>query len=182
MRIIAGEWRSRRLQTADDRDTRPTASRTRETLFSMLLSRIGDFTDLSVLDLFAGSGALAFEALSRGAAIAWLVENRLAARQAIDANRRALGANARLVGADATRLPLAEQPADIIFLDPPYASGLAAKALVNLRGSGWLAAGSWLSVETGHSEDLPAEGYQVDSSRRVGKAKIWLLRPDADVA
>lgn len=178
MRIIAGQWRSRPLQTAPDLDTRPTAARTRETLFSMLTSRLGDFTDLVVLDLFAGSGALAFEALSRGAATAFLVENRAAARRAIESNRQSLQANARLLGSDATRLPPAPQPADLIFLDPPYGSGLAEIALRNLIGSGWLDAASWLSVETAANDTPDTAGYRVVADRRVGKAGIRLLRPD----
>lgn len=178
MRIIAGQWRSRPLVTAPNEATRPTAARTRETLFSMLASRLGDFADLCVLDLFAGSGALAFEALSRGAATAYLVETAPAARRAIAANQRQLAANARLIGHDATRLPPAPQAADLIFLDPPYASGLADAALRNLPASGWLTAASWLSLETGAHETPDTAGYRVVATRRVGKALIRLLRPD----
>ena len=98
MRIIAGAWRSRPLEAPAGAETRPTADRTRETLFSMLTSRLGSFEGLTVLDLFAGSGALALEALSRGAEQAFLVERAPAARKAIEANIRKLGANARLLG------------------------------------------------------------------------------------
>ena len=184
MRIIAGEWRSRVLETAADDDTRPTANRTRETLFSMLTSRIGGFDDLFVLDLFAGSGALALEALSRGARAAALVESHPAARRAIENNCRKLAANARLIGADATRLPLASQPADVVFLDPPYGRDLAAAALHSLRQTGWLADHSWIAVETAVADALPdalpAAGFLIEAERRVGKAKLWLLRPAAE--
>lgn len=177
MRIIAGKWRSRVLETAHDQDTRPSASRTRETLFSMLISRIGNFDDLHVLDLFAGSGAFAFEALSRGAAHADLVESRSEARKAITTNIRRLGADARLIGFEALRLPAAPQPADVIFADPPYGSGLADKALAGLAASGWLAPHSWIAVETGANDMLQVADFEIEAERRVGKAKIWLLRP-----
>src|SRR5918997_3184556 len=92
VRIIAGEWRGRRLRTPPGMDTRPTADRVRETLFSMLVSRIGLFNGLRVADLFAGSGALGFEALSRGAEFACFVENDSKAAAAIRANATDLGA------------------------------------------------------------------------------------------
>src|SRR5918993_1010186 len=91
MRIIAGEWRGRKLVAPAGRDTRPTADRTRETLFSMLASRLGSFEDLRVADLFAGSGALGLEALSRGAAHATFVETDSNAAAAIKANAAELG-------------------------------------------------------------------------------------------
>lgn len=178
MRIIAGEWRRRLLQTPAGDDTRPTGDRVRETLFSMLASRLGGFDDLTVLDMFAGSGALALEALSRGAARAWLVERDPQARAAIQANIATLKANARLIGHDATALPRAEAPADLLFLDPPYRSGLATAALQSARASGWIAVHSWISVETAREETPEAEGFHIVADRQVGKAKLHLLRPD----
>ena len=120
IRIIAGEWRGRKLVAPAGLDTRPTADRTRETLFSMLVSRIGSFEGLRVADLYAGSGALAFEALSRGAAHAVLVENDRAALDAINANAAKLGASAsiELRAMSAARLPR-QVPFDLIFADPP---------------------------------------------------------------
>src|SRR5688572_32039594 len=96
MRIIAGQWRGRRLHTAPGIATRPTADRVRETLFSMLASRIGSFEGLRVADLYAGSGALGLEALSRGAAHSTFVEIDRAALKAIEANVAALGADSRI--------------------------------------------------------------------------------------
>jgi 16S rRNA (guanine966-N2)-methyltransferase len=159
--------------------TRPTADRTRETLFSMLVSRLGSFEGLTILDLFAGSGALSLEALSRGGAQAFLVERDPAARKAIDANIAKLGATARLMGHDATALPRATAPADLIFLDPPYGEGLAEKALASALAGGWVAPHAWISVETAKAEVLQAPGFMTETGRPVGKAMLHLLRPEA---
>ena len=131
MRIIAGQWRTRPLMVPPGPGTRPTADRVRETLFSMLVSRLGSFEGLAVLDLFAGSGALALEALSRGAGRAFLVERDRAAREAITVNIAKFGALAELVGNDATNLPSAKMPCDLVFLDPPYGENLASGALAS---------------------------------------------------
>lgn len=178
MRIIAGAWRSRPLDAPPGDGTRPTADRARETLFSMLQSRLGSFEGLTVLDLFAGSGALALEALSRGAAKAYLVEKAPAARKAIEANIKRLGADARLAGHEAGRLPPAPAPADLIFLDPPYGSGLAVAALTSAQEMGWVAPHAWISVETARGEAVEVLGFLVDTVRPVGKACLTLLRVD----
>jgi 16S rRNA (guanine966-N2)-methyltransferase len=179
VRIIAGAWRSRPLVSPPGDGTRPTADRARETLFSMLQSRLGSFEGLTVLDLFAGSGALALEALSRGAAQAFLVEKAPAARKAIEANIAKLGAAARLVGHDAGALPRAPAPADLIFLDPPYGSGLAVGALASALAAGWVAPHAWISVETARDEAVEAPGFVAETVRGVGKASLTLLRPEA---
>lgn len=176
MRIIAGQWRSRPLETPAGAETRPTADRARETLFSMLLSRLGSFEGLTVLDLFAGSGALSLEALSRGAAQAFLAERAAPARKAIEANIRKFGANARLLASDATALPPARLAADLIFLDPPYGQALWAPALASARAMGWIAPHGWISVETARDETVEPEGFLVETSRTVGKAQLHLLR------
>ncbi len=107
MRIIAGAWRGRPLEAPPGMATRPTADRVRETLFSMLASRLGSFEELRVADLFAGSGALGFEALSRGAASATFVENSAAATAIIKRNADKLGASERIrvLGGSALALP-----------------------------------------------------------------------------
>lgn len=179
MRIIAGRWRSRRIEAPVGLATRPTADRTRETLFSMLLSRIGSFDELAVLDLFAGSGAMAFEALSRGAASACLVERNPEARRFIEASAKTLGANARLIGSDACRLPPAPAPVDLVFLDPPYGENLAAPALRSLAEQGWLAPHTWISLETARGELLDAPGFTVQATRNAGKTELRLLQPGA---
>lgn len=179
MRIISGQWRSRPLVAPLGDTTRPTADRTRETLFSMLVSRLGSFEGLTVLDLFAGSGALSLEALSRGAAQAFLIERDPDARRAIQANIAKMGANARLFGHDATALPRAQIPADLVFLDPPYGEGQAEKALLSGLATGWIAPHSWISVETSRAEVLGIPGFTLDANRGVGKAMLHLLRPAA---
>src|SRR5579884_4185718 len=105
MRIISGKWRGRAIEAPPSHATRPTADRVRETLFSMLASRIGSFEDLRVADLFAGSGALALEALSRGAAQATFVEDQSAAAAIIRRNCEKLGASFRIITGSALALP-----------------------------------------------------------------------------
>ncbi|MEP2179605.1 MAG: 16S rRNA (guanine(966)-N(2))-methyltransferase RsmD, partial [Marinomonas sp.] len=122
LRIIAGDWRGRKMTVPKGEATRPTADRTRETLFNMLTSRLGAFNDLRVADLFAGSGALGLEALSRGAAHCIFVEQDRAAVDAIRANISALDARNRsdVRQTSVMTLPAAQQPLDLILLDPPY--------------------------------------------------------------
>ena len=178
MRIIAGEWRGRKLSAPAGDATRPTADRTRETLFSMLVSRLGDFEGLSVADLFAGSGALGLEALSRGAATCLFVEQDAAAIRSLRANIAALRAQERCEVRAASVLALgpAKAPLDLLLLDPPYASGAGTVALDKLARLGWVGPASWVSLETGHAEVVAIKGYAVDAERKVGKAKLTLLR------
>ena len=178
MRIIAGEWRGRKLQAPAGDATRPTADRTRETLFSMLLSRLGSFEGLSVADLFAGSGALGLEALSRGAASCLFVEQDAAAIRALRANIAALRAQARceVRAGSVMALGPTKAPLDLLFLDPPYASGAGAVALDKLTRLGWIGRASWVNVETAHDESVVVKGFTIESERRVGKAKLTLLR------
>ena len=175
MRIIAGKWRGRPIIAPAGSATRPTADRVREALFSMLASRLGSFEGLNVADLFAGSGALGLEALSRGAAHCVFVENDRAAIEAIRANIAALGASGEVLarGAEHATLP---HPVDLAFLDPPYGSGLAPALLAKLP----LAPGGWAGGETGRGEAVAAEGYEVEAVRRHGKARITLLRRPAE--
>lgn len=171
MRIIAGQWRGRPLIAPRGQDTRPTADRVREALFSMLASRLGSFEGLQVADLFAGSGALGLEALSRGAAHCVFVENDRRAVDAIRSNIAALGASGEVLARNAEHAAL-PAPVDLAFLDPPYGSGLAPAVLAKLA----VAPGGWVSVETGRGEAVAAEGFEVDAERKYGKAKITLLR------
>jgi len=178
VRIIAGEWRGRKLQAPQGDATRPTADRTRETLFSMLLSRLGSFEGLAVADLFAGSGALGLEALSRGAASCLFVEQDAAAIRAIRANIAALRAQAQTDVRAASVLSLgpAKSPLDLVFLDPPYHSGAGAVALDKLARLGWVAAGTWVSLETAADEEPKLRSFEAVAERRVGKARLTLLR------
>ena len=178
MRIIAGEWRGRKLQAPAGDVTRPTADRTRETLFSMLLSRLGSFEGLAVADLFAGSGALGLEALSRGAASCLFIEQDAAAIRALRANIAALRAQPRceVRAGSVMALGPTKAPLDLLFLDPPYASGAGAVALDKLARLGWIGRASWVSLETAHDEPVVVKGFTIESERRVGKAKLTLLR------
>ncbi|MDP3677196.1 MAG: 16S rRNA (guanine(966)-N(2))-methyltransferase RsmD [Novosphingobium sp.] len=178
MRIIAGEWRGRKLDAPAGDATRPTADRTRETLFSMLVSRLGAFEGLSVADLFAGSGALGLEALSRGAAHCLFVEQDAAAIRCLRANIAALRAQDRCEVRAASVLTLgpAKVPLDLVLLDPPYASGAGIVALDKLARLGWVGPASWISLETGHVEAVKIKGFAIDAERKVGKAKLTLLR------
>jgi len=171
VRIIAGRWRGRPILAPAGQSTRPTSDRTREALFSMLASRLGSFEGLRVADLFAGSGALGLEALSRGAAHCTFVEIDRAALDAIRRNLAALGAEADVlaVSAEHARIP---GPLDLAFLDPPYRSGLAAPVLGRLP----LVAGGYASVETARDEAVAADGFEEEAVRTYGKAKITLLR------
>ena len=139
MRIIAGEWRGRPLVAPKGDATRPTADRTREALFSMLASRLGSFEGLAVADLFAGSGALGLEALSRGAASCLFVEQDRAALDALRANIAALRTSAAEVRAGSVMaLGPTPQPLDLIMMDPPYGTGAGAVPSTSSAGSAGL--------------------------------------------
>jgi len=170
MRIIAGQYRGREIVAPPGKDTRPTSNRAREALFSMLTSRIGSFEGLQVADLFAGSGSLGLEALSRGTAHCTFVETDRAALDAIKANV------AKMDAAATVRTGTAENfhggPFDLVFCDPPFLSGLGHKALARIT----VAPGGWSSLETARTEDVVVDGYEVDTVRKYGKAKITLLR------
>ena len=176
MRIIAGDWRGRVIDAPPGQLTRPTADRVRETLFSMLASRLS-FQDLRVADLFAGSGALGLEALSRGAATATFVERDSQAVAAIRRNADRLGASerVRLIGGSALALPKSE-PFDLIFADPPYAPRSGSAVVHSIVNAGWLARGGWLSVETSRDDTVDPAELALDTARDVGRARLTLLR------
>ena len=181
MRIIAGDWRGRKLAAPKGDTTRPTADRTRETLFNMLNSRLGAFNDLRLADLFAGSGALGLEALSRGAGHCLFVEQDKPALDAIRANISALDARQRsdVQNASVMALPAANKPYDLLLLDPPYDTGAGAVALDRLQRLGWIGPETLIAVETGAKEKVEVKGLELDVSRKVGKAMLHLLRSAA---
>jgi 16S rRNA (guanine966-N2)-methyltransferase len=147
----------------------------RETLFSMLASRLGSFEELRVADLFAGSGALGFEALSRGAASATFVENDPKAAAVIRRNADKLGAPAQILGGSALALPRAA-PFDLIFADPPYGEGVGTSALEAVEKAGWLAPGGWMSVETSRADSVDPGSFAIEATRDVGRARLTLVR------
>ena len=176
MRIIAGAWRGRKLVAPAGLQTRPTADRTRETLFSMLASRLGTFDGLRVADLYAGSGALGLEALSRGAGHCTFVENDRAALDAIRANVAALGAHGiDILATSALRLPPA-RPFDLIFADPPYGDGSGSTAVKSVALAGWLAPGGWMAVETERGAVVDPGLLSIEAERDTGRARLTLLR------
>ena len=178
MRIIAGEWRGRKLVAPKGDFTRPTADRTRETLFSMLASRLGSFEGLSVLDLFAGSGALGLEALSRGAGHCLFVEQEAEAIKAIRANIDTFDARSRTQVQQGSVMSLgpAKAPHDLILLDPPYDTGAGQVALDRMARLGWIGPATWIALETRKTEDVAVKALDIEAERKVGKAKLTILR------
>ena len=178
MRIIAGAWRGRPLLAPPGHATRPTSDRAREGLFSMLQSRLGTFEGLQVADLFAGTGALGLEALSRGAAHCTFIEKD---RDALDILRRnvdRLGAGDKAdVRAQAVEhAPPPRRPCDLILMDAPYGTGLAQRALDRVADPAWLAPGGWISVELqAETLELPP-ATTLDAERKFGRATVILIR------
>ncbi len=180
MRIIAGQWRGRKLTAPPGEATRPTADRVRETLFSMLASRLGSFAGLAVADLFAGSGALGLEALSRGAENCLFVENDPAGLRALRANIAALHAqpSSEVRAVSVLALGSAPQPLDLILLDPPYRLGAGAVALDRLMRLGWIGQSTLIVLETAADEAVAIKGLVLATERRVGPARLNFLQTE----
>jgi len=180
MRIIAGTWKGHALQTPKNNLTRPTSDRVREALFSALESRI-QLDEAHVLDLFAGTGALGLEALSRGAASCYFVEKTNAACAVIESNIHALDAadKTHLLRRDAVRLGRHDKQAplfNLVFLDPPYGKGLAEKTLQCLQEGGWLARDAMLVVEEDKRAGFMTPlGFDEIYRRAYGDTEITLL-------
>ena len=183
MRVVAGKFKGARIEAPKGLATRPTSDRVRQALFNVLTHgapRLA-FEGVRVLDLFAGSGALGLEALSRGARFCLFIEESAEARAAIRRNVEALG----LTGAtkiwrrDATRLGEAgtSQPFDLIFCDPPYGKGLGERALAAAAEGGWVAQGSIAVIEERADQDIawPAPFQEIDR-RRYGDTAIAIAR------
>jgi len=173
VRIIAGEWRGRRIEIPDGTAVRPTPDRVRETVFNWLRDSL---PGARCLDLFAGTGVLGFEALSRGAAEAWLVEQDAKLVNALRATAQTLGAAPRIVRRDALAF-LREPPAarfDVVFLDPPYAAPLDPLLAVL---PAWLSSRALVYVERPRSEGLPAPSSAAWVKRsHAGAVEYGLLR------
>ena len=143
----------------------------------MLVSRLGSFEGFRVADLYAGSGALGLEALSRGAAFACFVEQEASAIATIRANVSALGAGERtqVLHRSASTLPPL-QPFDLVFADPPYAAGSRTAVVEHILRAGWAAPGTWIAIETERGEKVEASECRIEAERDVGRARITLLR------
>jgi len=186
MRIVGGRCRGLRLAAPEGDRVRPTSDRAREAVFNILVHRYGPagfpLIGARVLDLCAGTGAMGLEAWSRGAAHVTFVERDPAVARALDRNLAAakIGDAARLLRADATRLPRADVPCSLVFLDPPYAAGIAAAALAAAADAEWLARAALAVVETAADDtpDWPA-GFVLDDRRTYGRAAVSFLRRGA---
>jgi 16S rRNA (guanine966-N2)-methyltransferase len=187
MRIVGGRYRGRRILVPPGNAVRPTSDRAREALFNILshgrfASNGIPFAGATVLDAFAGTGALGLEALSRGAAQAVFFERDREALAVLRENVGRLGEDARaqIMPCDATRPPRAGVSCTVAFLDPPYRSGLAAAALEAIVGAGWLAPEALAVVELGTREELtPPAGFDVLDERAYGAARLVFLQATA---
>jgi 16S rRNA (guanine966-N2)-methyltransferase len=181
MRIVGGKFRGRALAGPKSQGIRPTSDRTRESIFNILAHAYGDpVADARVLDLFAGTGALGFEALSRGAAFALFVDDSAEARALIRQNVETFGVAAmtRIFRRDATRLGDVHpnEPFSLVFLDPPYGKGLAEKALASARAGGWLAQDALIVVEEEKGAFATPEGFAEIKRRDYDDTEIVFLR------
>ena len=184
MRIIGGKYKGTGLTSVGKGDVsahlRPTSDRVRESIFNLLINGgYGDpITDARVLDLFAGTGALGFEALSRGAAYALFIDEGAKARALIRQNidiLRAIG-QTKLFRRDATKLgPVVGETYDLIFLDPPYGKSLGDKAVVAARDGGWLAGDALIVWEEG-SQQVAPHGFVMLDARKYGDTWVHILR------
>jgi 16S rRNA (guanine966-N2)-methyltransferase len=184
MRIVGGRHRGRRLVAPPGDTVRPTSDRAREALFDILshghFAAEGiPFAEKAVLDAFAGTGALGLEALSRGAAEAVFFEQKREALSVLRQNVSKLGetARARILPYDATRPPRAGIQCAVVFIDPPYRSGLAAPALEAIEAAGWLLPGALAVLEIGaRDEASPPAGFALVDDRVYGTARLVFLR------
>jgi 16S rRNA (guanine966-N2)-methyltransferase len=187
MRIVGGRLGGRTLASPRSQAIRPTADRLRESLFNILVHAHGDpVTGARVLDLFAGTGALGLEALSRGAAFALFVDDAAEARGLIRENVAALGLGGvtRIFRRDATRLGAAHPVGafSLVFLDPPYGKGLAEKALAAALAGGWLAPGALMVVEDAADAGFKApEGFEDLERRQYDDTEIVFLRAPSSI-
>ncbi|MCW9023577.1 MAG: 16S rRNA (guanine(966)-N(2))-methyltransferase RsmD [Gammaproteobacteria bacterium] len=177
LRIIGGEWRGRKLEFADAEGLRPTPDRVRETLFNWLMPIIQGAT---CLDLFAGSGALGMEALSRGAAHVIMLDNQAAAISGLRNNLSLLAAedHATLLNIEAQRyLEQSPQPVDIVFLDPPYHRDLLAPCMEKLQ-AGWLKAGAYIYFEANRDEAIPElpANWTLLKEKTAGQVRYFLAK------
>ena len=183
MRIIAGAFGGRILKTVEGPGYRPAMSRTREALFSMLESRGVVWSAVAALDIFAGSGSLAFEALSRGATAALCIENSALAVKNLRANAEALGLNesrCRIVQDDAARVlgKKPHSPFDVVFIDPPYGKNLLPPTLTALLRNGWVHEGGIVTAEVESTVPYDMEkahpALEPLTERRFGQTRVLL--------
>ncbi|WP_315779037.1 16S rRNA (guanine(966)-N(2))-methyltransferase RsmD [Bradyrhizobium sp. SZCCHNPS1003] len=181
MRVVGGRLRGRNIASPASREIRPTQDRLREALFNILVHAYDDpIEGARVLDLFAGTGALGIEAVSRGAAFTLFVDNGAEARALLRNNVEALGLGGvtKVYRRDATDLGPAHpvEPFSLVFLDPPYGKGLAEKALASLRDGGWLTPSALLVVEEAKAAFKVPEGFSELERRAYDDTEFVFLR------
>ncbi len=185
MRIVGGRLRGRALGAPEGRALRPTADRVRESVFNILAHGIDDFDfdGTTVIDIFAGTGALGLEAMSRGCGHGVFIDNdaRALAYVRKNAGPLGLGRDVTMLKLDAARLATppraAKTPAALAFLDPPYEQGLLSPALLGLKDKGWLAEGAVVVCEVAAKEEFDApKGFEAVDERTYGAARVVFLR------
>jgi 16S rRNA (guanine966-N2)-methyltransferase len=184
-RIVAGSARGRRLRTPAGDRTRPTTDRVREALFSALEAALGSLEGLRVLDLYAGSGAVGLEAISRGAGVATLVESDRQTARLVQQNADALGFRRAEVVTLPVEKALAQPPRapyDVVYVDPPYALANAdlERVLAGLVANDWLASGATIVVERSSRDTAPSwpDGTSLERSKEYGETVLWYVATD----
>lgn len=185
MRVVGGQYRGRSIRTCEGPGYRPATMKVRESIFSMLAARGADFTQARVMDMFAGSGSLGIECLSRGAPLAWFIEKSARAAELIRANLADLGVGkdrARVVAKDVFMLlsKPPQAPFDLIFIDPPYGRDLLLPALEKALATGWIAPGAFVLAEVEAAIAAPITGpvaaMELVTDREYGQTRILLWR------
>ncbi len=182
MRIIGGKFKGKKLISPKSDNIRPTSDRAREAIFNILASKINnDFSKFNILDLFAGTGALGIEAISRGGQSVVFVDNDVNSRALIRSNIEnfALGGVAKLLKRDAGNLGKNEkfEPFNLVFLDPPYGKNLGERALLSASMGGWIERGAIIILEEGAKNNIElASDFIIFDKRKYGESKIWFLR------
>jgi 16S rRNA (guanine966-N2)-methyltransferase len=183
MRIIGGKFKNSKLKCPPQTITRPTTDRVREAIFNILCHASGfSIADACVMDVFAGSGALGIEALSRGAAQVNFVESHPFALQVLSDNiaKLSLQEQCRVYSIDVKRLPKAFQPANLIFMDPPYHQGLELPTLEILRNKGWIGPDTWIVLETAKENNISfnEKNFLIKTLRTYGSTSIYIVMPE----
>lgn len=178
MRIVGGKYRGKKLWAPDGKVVRPTSERAREAIFNILYSKLGgNYSEISLLDVFAGTGAFGLEALSRGfKEIGFIDVDVFSVQKNIKLFPSEI-TKLNVIKADAIRLPKARKKYNMVFMDAPYNKGLTEIALVQLNNQGWLQPNAWCIVEVKNSEkpEIP-EIYELEDERAYGLAKVLFLR------
>ena len=177
MRIVAGNYRGKKLYSPAGEDVRPTSDMARESVFNILRSKLDDFSEVSLLDVFAGTGAFGFEAISRGVKEVCFIDKDISTIKKNAALFEKEKGKINVLKADALKLPRASARYSLVFMDAPYNKGLNEKALVQLALNGWLSDNALVIVETARDEALSfGNGFEAIDERTYGAAKFTFLK------